>query len=178
MAHLWAPGDATVLGPARVTRGSPWAGRQGRRTALTPTFDLEVDKYLVREMGLRCKASPEFLVEAGWWVASAGSILLESEHPSAGPCGSHELWRSPPSLAPGEGGTGLMHTPCGLASRRASQQPCLLDVTCGPLGLHRAFLCFCPPSTIRQPCSDAMGVPPGCQGQGHLQLPSVAIATR
>lgn len=146
--------------------GRPMGQQTGGRTALTPTLDLEVDKYQVWEMGLRYKASPEFLVEAGWWVESAGSILLESEHPSAGPCGSHELWRSPRSLAPGEGGTGLVHTPRGPVSRRASRQPCLLAVTCSPLGLHRAFPCLRPPSAIRQPCSDAMGVQPGRQGQG------------
>lgn len=38
-----------------VMKGGPWASRQGSRTALTPSLDLDVDKYWVWEMGFGSK---------------------------------------------------------------------------------------------------------------------------
>lgn len=61
-------------------------------------------------------------------------------------------------------------------TRRESLQPRWLAVTSNPLGLHRAFPCLLPPSPVRQPCLDAMGVQSWCQGNwGGGEAPAAAF---
>lgn len=86
----------------------------------------------------------------------------------------------PAAPAPEGGGAGLKHTGTGAGGRHPQGESAALFAGCrlqSP-GAPEGVPCLLPPSPARQPRSDAVGVQPWSQGPGHLQRPSVAIATR